>query len=43
MVRHGDVFVILASFHPYKCDVFMRDHLPIYCVAGVTNVHAWYC
>ena len=45
MVRHGEVFVILASFHPGKCDVFMRDRLglPIYCVAGITNVQAWHC
>ena len=43
MVRHGEVFVILASFHPGKCDVFMRDRLPIYCVAGIANVHAWHC
>ena len=43
MARHGKVFVILASFHPGKCDVFMRDRLPIYCVAGITNVHSWLC
>ena len=45
MVRHGEVFVILASFHPGKFEVFMRDGLPIqaYCVAGATNVYAWHC
>ena len=37
MERHSEVFVILSSFHPGKCDVFMRDRLPIYCVAGVTT------
>ena len=29
VVMNGEVFVILASFDPCKCDVFMRDGLPI--------------
>ena len=29
VVMNGEVFVILASFDPGKCDVFMRDGLSI--------------